>query len=176
MVKIIETLKILYLLLPGFFANMSTAYSSKIDFLNYPIDFKKNFLGERIFGENKTFRGIFFGILTAIIIAFIQNIIDIKYLNILDYNNFLIIGLLLGAGALIGDLVKSFIKRRLKIKPGNPFIPFDQIDHVLGSLFFLSFFYQIGINIYIIASLITFPLHLIINYLAFKLNLKKTYW
>mgnify|MGYP001616112541 FL=1 len=176
MVKIIEILKIIYLLLPGYFANMSTAYSSRINFLNYPLDFKKKFFGERVFGNNKTFRGIFFGILTAIVMAFIQYLLNISSLNILDYNNFLIIGLLLGAGALIGDLAKSFFKRRLKIKPGKPFIPFDQIDHVIGSLLLLSIIYPISLNLYFIASLITFPLHIIINYLAYKLKLKDTYW
>lgn len=155
---------------------MSTAYSPGINFLNYPVDFRKKLFGERIFGKNKTFRGIFFGILTAIIITFIQYLLNIRSLNILDYNKFLAIGLLLGGGALTGDLAKSFFKRRLKIKPGKPFIPFDQIDHVLGSLLFLSIIYPISLNLYFTALLITFPLHIIINYLAFKLKLKNTYW
>ena len=47
------------------------------------------------------------------------------------------IGLLLGSGALIGDAVKSFFKRKEGIKPGNRFIPWDQLDYSIGSLVLL---------------------------------------
>jgi CDP-2,3-bis-(O-geranylgeranyl)-sn-glycerol synthase len=33
-----------------------------------------------------------------------------------------------------GDAVKSFLKRRAGIRPGRPWIPFDQIDFVVGEL------------------------------------------
>jgi CDP-2,3-bis-(O-geranylgeranyl)-sn-glycerol synthase len=33
-----------------------------------------------------------------------------------------------------GDSVKNFVWRRLRIPPGAPWIPFDQLDFVLGAL------------------------------------------
>jgi len=170
-----EILNIIYLLLPGYFANMSPVFFKKMNFLNYPTDFNKKLNGKRILGENKTFRGIFFGVLVSIPIAYLQKLINLEN-TIINYDNFILIGFLLGFGALFGDLIKSFFKRRLNISPGKPFIPFDQVDHVVFSLLFLSLFYKINFNVFAIAVLTTFPLHMIINYIGYKLKLRDTYY
>jgi CDP-2,3-bis-(O-geranylgeranyl)-sn-glycerol synthase len=39
-------------------------------------------------------------------------------------------------GALLGDIIESFFKRRVGRKRGEDWIPFDQIDFILGVLFF----------------------------------------
>ena len=39
-------------------------------------------------------------------------------------------------GALLGDIVESFFKRRVGRKRGENWIPFDQLDFILGVLFF----------------------------------------
>jgi len=168
-------LKVFYLLLPGYFANMSPAFSNKINFLNYPVDFNKTLFGKRILGKNKTFRGIFFAILIAIVISYLQSLLDLE-INLISYDTFIWIGFLLGFGAMFGDLIKSFFKRQLNIPPGKRFLPFDQIDHVIGALIFLSIDYNINIKIFIVGLIITFPLHLIINYVTYKLKLRDTYW
>lgn len=41
-------------------------------------------------------------------------------------------------GACVGDLMKSFIKRRIDIKSGHPFWLADQLDMILGVLIFVS--------------------------------------
>ena len=41
-------------------------------------------------------------------------------------------------GALLGDIIESFFKRRIGKKRGEDWIPFDQIDFILG-VFFFSF-------------------------------------
>jgi len=41
-------------------------------------------------------------------------------------------------GALLGDIVESFFKRRKGIERGKDWIPFDQLDFIIGVLF-LSF-------------------------------------
>ena len=43
----------------------------------------------------------------------------------------------LGLGVLIGDSVKSFVKRQLEVKPGAKFFPWDQLDSVARYLLFL---------------------------------------
>jgi CDP-2,3-bis-(O-geranylgeranyl)-sn-glycerol synthase len=37
-------------------------------------------------------------------------------------------------GTLGGDALKSFFKRQLDIPPGESWIPFDQVDYVLGGI------------------------------------------
>src|SRR4051812_27852644 len=49
-----------------------------------------------------------------------------------------LLGAWIGLGALSGDLVKSFAKRRRGILPGQAWIPFDQIDWLLGALAFAA--------------------------------------
>ena len=39
-------------------------------------------------------------------------------------------------GALMGDIIESFFKRRIGKKRGEDWIPFDQLDFILGVLFF----------------------------------------
>ncbi len=42
-------------------------------------------------------------------------------------------------------MVKSFFKRRLGIKPGTMFQPWDGIDYMVGSIIFLLPWYNPGI-------------------------------
>ena len=79
--------------------------------------------------------GIVVGILTAGIQAFLFFRSDFFRANTLvDYGkvDFILLGALMGGGALIGDLVKSFIKRRLNQPPGKPWFPWDQLDWIAG--------------------------------------------
>jgi TolB-like protein len=46
-----------------------------------------------------------------------------------------VLGQQAGVGAMAGDSAKSFVKRRLRIPPGRPWLPFDQVDFVMSSLF-----------------------------------------
>jgi len=174
-------LKSIYLMLPAYFANMAPVIVRKYTkFLDYPVDFNKKLKGVRIFGENKTWRGIFFGVIFGIIMAFIQFLLQknafFASISFLDYGNWLVIGILMGLGALVGDLVKSFFKRRLKIKPGKSFVPFDQTDFVIGSLIFISIIKVPTIDLIITSLIISFILHICINHVAFYLKIRKEKW
>lgn len=173
---IYEILTIIFFLIPAGIANMAPVLVKKINFLNYPIDFGKKISGDRIFGENKTYRGFFFGILLSIIAALIQKSVYPTDLSVLvNYNevNVFLLGFLLGFGALFGDLVKSFFKRRLKIKPGKSWVPFDQIDWVIGALLFASLYVSISLKLWIIGIVVFGILHPIVNYAGFLLKIKK---
>ena len=66
-------LQCFYFMLPAYFANMAPVIGRGIfPRFNIPIDFNKKIKGKPIFGRNKTFRGFIFGILFAVIIAYIQ--------------------------------------------------------------------------------------------------------
>jgi CDP-2,3-bis-(O-geranylgeranyl)-sn-glycerol synthase len=50
------------------------------------------------------------------------------------YDDWVRLGLLFGVGAMAGDSLKSLFKRRLRIPPGSPWIPADQLDYIAGAL------------------------------------------
>ena len=169
-----------YFMLPAYFANMAPVIVKKINFLKIPIDLGGKINNKPIFGENKTIRGLVFGVLFAVIIVYIQFIFHenniLLELALIDYSNWLLIGFLLGFGAIIGDLVESFFKRRLNYAPGKPFVPFDQIDFVLGSLIFVFPIVNLSINKIFIIILLSFVLHIIVNHSAFYLKIRNEKW
>ena len=173
-------LNAVYLMLPAYAANMAPVLFKKVNFLNYPIDFNKKLNNKPILGSHKTFRGLFFGTTAGIMIAYLQfrlqNLFVFNAISLLDYSNWLIIGFLLGFGALAGDSIKSFFKRRLNIKPGNRFIPWDQLDYTIGSLVFLSIVFIPSLEIIIAALIINFLFHIAVNHLAYYLKLSKVKW
>ena len=110
----IFVLKCVYFMLPAYFANMAPVFFRKIKFLDIPIDVNKKFLGKPIFGKNKTYRGLFFGILLGFLVFLLQKSLSeqLNAISLIDYSSVpLILGILLSAGAIVGDLIKSFIKR-----------------------------------------------------------------
>jgi CDP-2,3-bis-(O-geranylgeranyl)-sn-glycerol synthase len=88
---------------------------------------------------------------------------------------------LIPLGALLGDLTGAFIKRRLNIAPGGLLPVVDQIDFVVGAVVFalpLSLISWQGLSweVAVVVLLITPPIHLFTNFLAYKLKLKKNPW
>ena len=168
----------LWFLLPAYFANMAPVFANALLKNNgKPIDFGKN-----IFGNHKTYRGLISGILFAILVIYIQrylaNINFFNEISILDYSkiNLLLYGFLLGFGTMFGDLIKSFFKRRLSIKPGSIFIPFDQIDYVIGAYLFLAIIYFPGWKFFGVSLVISFFGNLIINQFGYLLKIREKRW
>jgi len=110
-----------------------------------PIDLGRKWRdGRRIFGDGKTWRGFFLGSLIGMIVGFslstIAGYLDENGLNFYGLNRFggfpLTIPIVssLCFGALLGDLIESFFKRRIGKERGENWFPFDQLDFVLGAL------------------------------------------
>lgn len=174
----------LYVMLPAAVANMIPVFVKKINFLNSSVDFdKKWFDNKPIFGNHKTYRGFFFGILAAITVVYIQSILYktntfFMQISFFNYNekSFLLIGFLIGFGVLFGDLIKSFFKRRVNIKAGDSFFPWDQLDLVFGALLFISFI-QIPPWQMTLFYLIAGPsFHLFFNYIGYLLGIREEKW
>ena len=173
-------LQCLWFFLPAYFANMAPTFAKKagvLEFLAKPIDFGKNFKGKQIFGSHKTWRGMISGIVLGILISHFQKFLfqfsffqKISFLNYQKLDVFFL-GFLLSLGALSGDLISSFFKRRQSIKPGNPWIPFDQISFVIGAFFFTFFFFPILTSAYFLILFLSFFLHIIGNRLGFWLKI-----
>jgi len=179
---VVYCIKTAYTMLPAVGANVAPILMKDVSFLKYPMDFNKSIGKKRILGDHKTFRGLFFGILFASILVTIQYFIRISFnTNWLLYdpyfnNNYimyLLIGVGMGFGVILGDSIKSFFKRRLNINPGEPFVPWDQIDCALGGLLVGRIFWEYPIKFAITTILITFCLHIIIRHIAALLGLCK---
>ena len=172
----------LWFFLPAGIANATPVFAKKIplfDKLDYPIDFKKNFNGKRIFGDHKTFRGLITGVVMAIVTAGLQKIIfdnspELRASLGFDFSsvNFVLYGFLAGMGALLGDAIKSFFKRRVNIKPGSAWFPFDQIDYIVGGIVFLMPLIKLELVQYLITFIVWFGMHLVTTYIGFLLKLK----
>jgi len=133
-----------------------------------PIDGGRNFAdGRPILGSHKTFRGLFAGIFAGTIFG------------IAEYpfgTQMPIAGFLMGVGAVLGDLLGAFLKRRLGIKPGGPLLIIDQLDFIFGALVFSSLVFPLSWGSVLLIVFVTPPIHLGTNYGAYLLGLKKTYW
>lgn len=169
-------LKTIWIFLPAGFANMAPVIFNRLPFLNYPLDFNFSFHGKPILGINKTWRGLVVGIIFAIIITYFQKAfyLETKFLSAIDYSqiNVLLFGFLSGFGALFGDALKSFFKRRLNIAPGANWPPFDQLDWIIGTNFFLSLYIFLDPKYVFTSLIILAPLHPVMNWVGFKLRLK----
>lgn len=173
-------LKCLYFFLPAYFANMAPTFAKKagiLKFLAKPIDFGKKFKAKDIFGSHKTWRGIVSGVIMGILIILLQRILwqfpffqKISFFNYQEINVFLL-GFLLSSGALLGDLISSFFKRRKGILPGRPWIPFDQISFVIGAFCFVEPFFKIPILAWFLILFFSFFLHIIVNRIGFWLKI-----
>lgn len=162
-------IKSIYFFLPAYFANMAPVFARKIPFLNKSIWEKK-------LGKNKTWRGLVVGIMVGLVIFWLQKVaytLGFTSLAMIDYGDYsILLGALLGGGAIVGDLVESYYKRKGEIPPGEPWIPFDQLDFVIGAIVFSFIMYVPPAEVMLILVIVSPLLHLLINYIGFLLGIR----
>ncbi|MBW3023287.1 CDP-archaeol synthase [Candidatus Woesearchaeota archaeon] len=166
----------LYFILPAYFANAAPVLVKKINFLNVPVDFGKKLNKSPVFGPHKTWRGIVSATILGGIIFILQKVLYsfgfFQSVSLVNYNDFsYLFGFLFGFGAIFGDLIKSYFKRRAGIKSGARWLPFDQIDFVIGALAFSSIVYVPSVWVWVILILITVPIHILARHVASLLNI-----
>lgn len=131
--------------------------------------------GRRILGDGKTLRGTVLGTLwgilaTCVLIAFVPQWVGLFSANYLGY------GILVSVGAIGGDLVGSFFKRRLGLARGESAIGLDQLDFVAGALLLGSLVFFPPLDLLVIMLLVTPFVHFLANHLAYWLKLKTVPW
>lgn len=175
----------LYLFLPAYAANMAPVVAKRFNVwpsLARPLDGGRMLGAQPLLGEHKTVRGLLFGLTAGIVVALFQRwgVERSDLLGALSSGPHetvppLLWGSALGGGALLGDLVKSFIKRRFGIPPGQRWFPWDQVDLILGAIILGRLVYPLPLAVMVTALVLTPLLGLVVNIGAYFLSVKEAW-
>jgi len=170
-------LQLVLFILPAYFANSIPVLlggGAAID------GGKKMGDGNRVFGAGKTVRGFFSGVLAGAAIGALEGLALPG--TALDFYagaaTYALAGFLLGLGAMAGDLLGSFIKRRQGIAQGRPSLVMDQLLFLAVALLFAC---PIAVGFLTLEAVLflfvlTYFVHVGANVLANRLGLKKVPW
>ena len=160
-----------------------------LNFLLRPVDGGAEFRGKRVFGANKTWRGIAAMALgtalgSAIQATWLHNYESVRALELFEYSlpKALLIGLLMGLACGLSELPNSFIKRQLDIAPGATasgwinavFYVLDQVDFLVGIWIVLAFVVEISLIRIVYSFVFLFISHQVISFLGYLLGMRKT--
>jgi len=159
-------------ILPAYVANGSPVVVVKLIGRATPIDLgAKAWDGRRVLGNGKTFEGLLSGLTLGSLIG----VILLALGNPAHYRS-PFEPLVISFGAMAGDILGSFIKRRLGLKRGAPAPVMDQLGFVVCALIASILIYGIpewfNPPVITLLLIITGCLHLGTNYLAYLLGLK----
>ena len=182
-ILLLGCLTTLYFILPAYFSNGGAlAFGG-----GTPVDFgKTDSKGIRWIGDGVTWRGLAAGTLIGMLTGAIQGYLAPFILSsigpylitpiVTDIHSGILIGFLLGLGALVGDALGSFLKRRIGIGRGKPAPILDQLDFIIVALIFVSPFVNMNLQFIVIAIILTLIIHLIANTLAYLLGIKDVWY
>jgi CDP-2,3-bis-(O-geranylgeranyl)-sn-glycerol synthase len=177
----------IWLTIPAYVANPSAVLFGG----GTPMDFRRTTKnGDRILGDGKTWRGFFGGAFSGIVIGLLQigisSPFDDNHFGFGKFPDFMFIIILLAFGALVGDVLGSFVKRRAKIKRGAKAPGLDQFDFLMGAWLLLlifktqwfmdSFILWPGTLALITVIILTPLLHRGVNILGYKMGKKDVPW
>lgn len=195
----------LWLFLPAYNANMAPVFAMRwFPRWNRRIDGGRVWKdGRPLLGAGKTWRGLAAACLAATLTAFAQSYVRFSDVEFSDFGHALAggpigplwIGFCFGLGAIVGDAVKSFFKRRTGREGGAPWVPFDQLDFVVGGLL-LAYLGSLLLQLLphapanwwgsefgggewpklLLLLVLTPLLHLAVNVIGFKLRMKRVPW
>lgn len=173
----------LYFLLPSYISNSGGLLFGG----GTPVDFKKtDSKGMRWIGDGVTWRGIVGGTALGTLAGVIQG-----YFGPLIMENFgryittpichnifegLLFGFLLSFGALLGDALGSFLKRRMGIERGKPAPILDQLDFLIVALILVSPFIEFNPVFIVLAIILTLIIHLLANTIAYLIGIKEVWY
>ncbi|PKL61973.1 MAG: hypothetical protein CVV31_08480 [Methanomicrobiales archaeon HGW-Methanomicrobiales-2] len=176
---IFSGLAALWIMIPAYVPNSAAALFGG----GTPIDFgRRSGDGRRIFGDGKTYRGFFGGVLCGILAGLVEIWAWFTFsLTALPYQTFISVTLL-ATGALLGDLVKSYLKRRLGKERGESWFLADQYDLVVGSFLLILLVYpqwlfgNITLPIAVWIIIMTPLLHRVVNIIGYYIGVKEVPW
>ena len=169
----------MWLMLPAYISNpMAVVFGG-----GTPIDMGMKWIDkQRILGDGKTIRGLVGGTACGIVAGLVQ----LYFASIFSISIFptLTAVITLSFGALLGDLIKSFFKRRIGFVRGAELPLIDQLDFVAGAWLLTYIFDPMWFTQYFISSpsiivtvlVLTPILHRLTNIFGYNIKLKKEPW
>jgi hypothetical protein len=158
-------------------------------FLCRPIDRGRKFRGKRIFGDNKTYRGVVVVSLGTVIGFGLQSVLlhriaSVRSVELFDYAFFksVALGGAVGVAAMLSELPNSFIKRRFEIAPGRAakgwkgvvFYVYDQIDFLLGSWLVLAIVVPVTVERVLFSAGLLLVAHQLMSSAGYALGMRRT--
>lgn len=151
-----------------------------------PIDGGATFRGRRIFGDNKTWRGAIVmtsGVVAAACLLAQAPAYWSRLPEGIQHAGPLVFGLLLGLGAVVGELPNSFLKRQLDIGAGEQerspvgiaLVILDQGDFVLGAWLLLAPIRRMPVRGALLAFAVVVAVHMVINLLGYAIGARKSW-
>lgn len=148
-----------------------------------PIDFGARFTdGKRVLGDGKTIRGFAAGLLGGIVVTWLlSGYAAHLFLPALDAGKQLSVGAALAIGALTGDCLGSFIKRRLSLPRGHPTLLLDQLPFLFVALAFAfaaapQLVEAVSLPSFAFLTILTIVAHIAANRIGYVLKLKEVPW
>jgi CDP-2,3-bis-(O-geranylgeranyl)-sn-glycerol synthase len=168
---------------PAGIANAAPILAAKTPGLrrfNTPLDLGYQLHGKELFGSHKTWRGILSGVIVGVLWAGLQMLLYNSYdwvrtiTQQVSYSHasVLVLGFLLALGALLGDLIKSMVKRRVGVPSGRSWFPYDQLDYIIGGLLLSACVVVLHASQYVWVVFVYFGVHLLASYIGYLLKLK----
>lgn len=165
------------ILISGLFFIASMKYGW-FTYLNKPIDFGQRIGKTEVFGPNKNWRGALFYILGGTLVTYLLHLLQPtqNWIAPVFSNEPLLLGISSCSAYVLGELINSFIKRRLGISPGSQgkllqkFI--DNTDGALTAGVVYIFIFNVSLEILLAAFVISLVIHASTDVLMRKLRLK----
>lgn len=162
----IHLLDLLFTLIPAMMANMTPVVLARLkvfETVAKPVDGRLLIHGQPLFGAHKTWRGlvggVIVGLFTAFVLLMLHNTMRLSSLGLFSEDEYVYRSFLMSVGAMVGDLMESFAKRRLSIDPGNVWFPYDFVDYPLGAILFSGLFVRCTLTdvllLVILAAIVT---------------------
>lgn len=184
----IEWLRIISLTFPLLVSGLSLIIILKKKWLlklDTPLDHGVFFRGKRIFGDNKTYRGILTHVFVCISVCFILYLGYVtglsKFIHPIFNNPPILIGLIYSLLYTLGELINSFIKRQMGISSGGSSNSkysylqkfFDLSDGIITAAVVLYLLNFIAFYEAVIAGFIGISLHFLTDMFMARLKLKQ---
>lgn len=150
-------------------ANATPVVIARLLRRTHPLDLGARFLdGRRVFGDSKSIEGFLSGFTAGFFAGYLLSLKGL--LSVKE-------GAVLSFGAMLGDVLGSFVKRRLGLEPGAPAPLLDQLSFLVAALALYRLVIGfIETTVTIVLILLTPPIHLATNIIAYKLKLKGRPW
>ena len=128
--------------------------------LSMPLDAGYQFMGKPLFGPSKTLRGILSALVLTSLAAFLVGIP-------------VYVGANIALLAMLGDLISSFIKRRLNRPPSSMFLGLDQIPESLLPLVYYKYMFSLDWDRVFLVLAAFVILELLLSKILFVLKIRK---